>query len=408
MAVFDNINKTSSPGVAPSIVEYYDRALLENMKPELVHLMDAQKRPLPEHNGKTVVFRRFTPFKANPVPLAEGVTPDGKTLEETALRATIKSYGDFVAISDEMQWALLDNTHQETAQLLSDQAALTLDTIAREAMNAGLNVQYAGGKAARAALTAADKVTYAEIKKAVRTLKRNNVKPCSDGFYHAIVHPDVVHDLTSDPMWVDVAKYQDKQPVQQYELGCIYKVKFFESTNAKVYEAETAILPANNHGIDAVTSLTVKNLNKDTRKADYTVTLTPDQAIALTGKMVQATVSDTVYPLCIEHIDTENKKITLRWVYDALPTNATGFTLAAYGGASVPVYSTLIYGANAYGTVELGGRGQNAKTIIKLPGSSGAEDPLDQRGTLAWKVEGFIVVILQDDFIVRLESGASA
>lgn len=408
MAVFTNINKTSSPGVAPSIAEYYDRALLENMKPALVHLMDAQKRPLPPNNGKTVVFRRFTPFAANPVPLAEGVTPDGLTLEETALRATIKSYGDFVGISDEMQWALLDNIHQETAQLLADHAGLTLDTIAREALNAGLNVQYAGGKTARAALTAADKITYDEVKKAVRTLKRRNVKPCADGFYHAIVHPDVVHDLTSDKMWTDVAAYQDKAQVQNNELGCIYKVKFFESTNAKVFDAQTAILPANNHGIDAVTSLAVKNLNKETRKADYTATLTADQAIALTGRMVQATVSDVVYPLCIEHIDVENKKVTLRWVYDALPTNATGFTLAAYGGAAVPVYSTLIYGANAYGTVELGGNSQNAKTIIKLPGTGGPEDPLDQRGSLAWKVEGFTVVILQDDFIVRLETGATA
>lgn len=33
MAVFDNLNKTYSPGVAPSVVEYYERSLLENMKP---------------------------------------------------------------------------------------------------------------------------------------------------------------------------------------------------------------------------------------------------------------------------------------------------------------------------------------------------------------------------------------
>ena len=54
MAVFDNLNKTYSPGVAPSVVEYYERSLLENMKPEMVHTRDAQERTLPEHNGKTV------------------------------------------------------------------------------------------------------------------------------------------------------------------------------------------------------------------------------------------------------------------------------------------------------------------------------------------------------------------
>lgn len=412
MAVFDNINKTTSPGIAPSIVEYYDRALLENMKPELVHLMDAQKRPLPEHNGKTVIFRRFTPFAANPVSLAEGVTPDGQTLEETAFRATVKPYGDFVAITDEMQWALLDNIHQETAQLLADQAALTIDTVAREALNAGLNVQYAGNNTSRAALDNTDILTYAEIKKAVRTLKRRNVKPFADGFYHAIVHPDVVHDLTSDDMWVDVATYQNKQAIERNELGTIFKVKFFESTNAKVWGTETAILPTNNHGMTAVTNLAVKNLSLTTRVAEYTATLTADQARALTGKMVQASITSsgttTVYPLCIEHIDPDNKKITFRWVYSALPTDSTGFTLAAYGKGSYDIYSTLIYGANAYGSVELGGGGRNAQTIIKLPGSSGSEDPLDMRGTLAWKVKGFCVVILQDDFIVRIESGATA
>ena len=73
----------------------------------------------------------------------------------------------------------------------------------------------------------------------MRTLKRNNCKPFSDGFYHAIVHPDTVYDLQSDTMWVDVAKYQDKQKVEKGELGCIHKVKFYESTSAKTFTAKT-------------------------------------------------------------------------------------------------------------------------------------------------------------------------
>ena len=72
------------------------------------------------------------------------------------------------------------------------------------------------------------------------------------------------------------------------------------------------------------------------------------------------------------------------------------------------VYGTLIYGQNAYGDVELAGNGKNVKIIINPPGSSGAEDPLEQRGAIAWKVKGFCCVILQDSFIVRLEHGATA
>nr|DAI09695.1 MAG TPA: major capsid protein [Caudoviricetes sp.] len=409
MAVFDNLNKSYSPGVAPSVVEYYERSLLENMKPEMVHNRDAQKRTLPEHNGKTVKFRRFTPFAAITEPLAEGVTPAGQTLTETAFTAMVKPYGGHVELTDEINFYLLDNMHQETAKLLGDQAALSLDTISRNALNAGMNVQYANSKTSRGALAATDKLTFAEIKTAVRNLKRKNVKPFADGFYHAIVHPDVVHDLTADSMWVDVAKYQDKVKTERYELGTIYKVKFFESTNAMVFKAQTYI-----YGTKA--SLTATAFDAATKCMTVSDSISEDDARAMTGLLVNVQITkssvDSVTPMCIERVDATNKKVYFRWV----PASTTDWTttnslkIVPYGGGAsgAEVYSTLIYGENAFGTIELGGTGRNVQIIINAPGSSGALDPLAQRGTIAWKVKGFCTVILQDDFIVRLESGATA
>lgn len=409
MAVFDNLNKTYSPGVAPSVVEYYERSLLENMKPEMVHNRDAQKRTLPEHNGKTVKFRRFTPFAAITEPLAEGVTPAGQTLTETAFTAMVKPYGGHVELTDEINFYLLDNMHQETAKLLADQAALSLDTISRNALNAGMNVQYANSKTSRGALASTDKLTFAEIKTAVRNLKRKNVKPFADGFYHAIVHPDVVHDLTADTMWVDVAKYQDKVKTERYELGTIYKVKFFESTNAMVFRAQTYIYGTK-------TSLTATAFDAATKCMTVSDSISEDDARAMTGLLVNVQITkssaNSVTPMCIERVDATNKKVYFRWV----PASTTDWTTAntlkvvPYGGGAsgADVYSTLIYGENAFGTIELGGTGRNVQIIINAPGSSGAMDPLAQRGTIAWKVKGFCTVILQDDFIVRLESGATA
>ena len=409
MAVFDNLNKTYSPGVAPSVVEYYERSLLENMKPEMVHNRDAQKRTLPEHNGKTVKFRRFTPFAAITEPLAEGVTPAGQTLTETAFTAMVKPYGGHVELTDEINFYLLDNMHQETAKLLADQAALSLDTISRNALNAGMNVQYANSKTSRGALASTDKLTFAEIKTAVRNLKRKNVKPFADGFYHAIVHPDVVHDLTADTMWVDVAKYQDKVKTERYELGTIYKVKFFESTNAMVFKAQTYI-----YGTKA--SLTATAFDAATKCMTVSDSISEDDARAMTGLLVNVQITKasavSVTPMCIERVDATNKKVYFRWV----PASTTDWTtsnalkIVPYGGGAsgADVYSTLIYGENAFGTIELGGTGRNVQIIINAPGSSGALDPLAQRGTIAWKVKGFCTVILQDDFIVRLESGATA
>lgn len=409
MAVFDNLNKSYSPGVAPSVVEYYERSLLENMKPEMVHNRDAQKRTLPEHNGKTVKFRRFTPFAAITEPLAEGVTPAGQTLTETAFTAMVKPYGGHVELTDEINFYLLDNMHQETAKLLGDQAALSLDTISRNALNAGMNVQYANGKTSRGALASTDKLTFAEIKTAVRNLKRKNVKPFADGFYHAIVHPDVVHDLTADTMWVDVAKYQDKVKTERYELGTIYKVKFFESTNAMVFKAQTYI-----YGTKA--SLTATAFDAATKCMTVSDSISEDDARAMTGLLVNVQITktsvDSVTPMCIERVDATNKKVYFRWApastTDWTTTNALKIVPYGGGASGAEVYSTLIYGENAFGTIELGGTGRNVQIIINAPGSSGALDPLAQRGTIAWKVKGFCTVILQDDFIVRLESGATA
>ena len=398
MALFDNLNMTTSPGVAPGVVDCYERTLLENAKPEMVHARDAQKRTLPENNGKHVQFRRMVPYAAVTEPLKEGITPAGQEIRQTAFTAMVKPYGRHVEVTDELDYYLIDNMHQEVAKLLSDQATLSLDTIARNALHTGMNVQFAGGKANRTALTAADKLTPDEIKKAVRTLKRANCKPFADGYYHAIVHPDAVYDLTASEDWIDIAKYQDKSKIEKYELGTMYKVKFYESTNAMVYETKSYL-----YGETA--SLTIVSCDEATRTVVISEEIAPDDARALTGQMVTVNTGSTAHLMCVERVDYANKKITFRW----MPEGGVTGTIEPEGTADgVNVFGTVIYGQNAFGDIELGGNGGNVKVIINPPGSSGAADPLEQRGTIAWKVKGYCAVILQDAFIVRVEHGATA
>lgn len=414
MAVMGNLNYTYSAGVKPSTVQaFIERAFLKYMMPELVHTRDDQKRTLPMHEGsKSVQFRRLTALPAITEPLVEGVTPDGQMITETAFTAMVKPYGGHIEVTDEFNFYLLGDKQREAAELLADQASLSIDTIARNAKNAGLNVQYAGANSARATIQASDKLTYADIKKAVRTLRRNNAKPFADGFFHAILHPDVYFDLTSDTMWVDVAKYQNEGKIEKYELGTIYKVKCFESTNAMIFKAQSYIWGS--------TSAIVASANYDaTNRVLTTATdLSADDARALTGLMVYCQYTEDavnyVTPMCIESVDYEANKIKFRWnpassVTDKWVTTKT-FKIVPYGGgaAGAPVYSTLVYAQDAFGSVELGGNGRNVEIIINPPGSSGALDPLAQRGTIAWKVKGFCSVILQDDFVVRIESGATA
>ena len=115
----------------------------------------------------------------------------------------------------------------------------------------------------------------------------------------------------------------------------------------------------------------------------------------------------------IERVDAAAGKIYFRWVpatsiTDEWITTQSLKIVPEGRGNSVNVYGTLVYGQDAFGCVELGGNGANVEVILKPTGSSGALDPLNQRGSVGWKVKGFCTVILQDDFIVRIESGATA
>jgi N4-gp56 family major capsid protein len=84
-------------------------------------------------------------------------------------------------------------------------------------------------------------------------------------------------------------------------------------------------------------------------------------------------------------------------------TLAPVFTGAGTAGANV--YGTILVAQNAFGVVDVAGRGKY-ELIIKPLGSAGADDPLDQRGSIGWK--GWQApVILNNNFMVRIESGST-
>lgn len=74
----------------------------------------------------------------------------------------------------------------------------------------------------------------------------------------------------------------------------------------------------------------------------------------------------------------------------------------AYG-----VHQTFVFGADAYGTVDVSGQGA-IKAIVKPHGSAGTADPLDQRATVGAKITAFTACVLNDDWLVSIHHGVSA
>lgn len=91
------------------------------------------------------------------------------------------------------------------------------------------------------------------------------------------------------------------------------------------------------------------------------------------------------------------------WLAAGVAVGATG--LISVGAATIDIYPIICIAPDAYGIVPM--KGKNAIDLKVLnPGVPDKSDPLGQRGYVGAKT-WHTAVILQDDFLVRIETGAT-
>ena len=392
--VEDNVQTTTQEGMSAEMKEYYDANIIRHAAPNLVHHQFGQMRVIPKNGGKSVEFRKLSPLAPAKTPLTEGVTPTGNSLNWSSVTSTLNQYGDYVTVSDMLCMTAIDDNLNEAGRILGNQAGETIDSVICEVLNAGTNVQYADGKAARHILVGgvedeSDYMSVDVIKRAVRTLKRNKAKKI-DGSYVAIIHPDVAYDLMSDPAWENVKTYADPEDLYNGEIGRLHGVRFVESTETKIFDA--------------------KNLTESSRTLTYashsgsvitiTGSLTESEAAALAGrKIIMNSVAYNV-------VSASGQTITVAEPIVTVQSSAASKVIypGEAGAKGRSVYSTLVLGAEAYGVTVLEGGGLS--NIIKQLGSGGTADPLDQRATTGWKAV-MTAEILVDEYMVRVETTSS-
>lgn len=232
-------NMTTSTGLTPGMQTYYNRELLRTFEPNLVHLQFGENYRMPMNSGITMNMRKQIPVAAKTTALAEGNPGDGKMLAEVAVTTTIQQFGDYARCSDWLDMVHMDENITSRVKRFGDAGARSVDALVRDELATCTNVIYANGKTARNQLTAADKLSSKELRKAVRTLKKNLAEKFN-GYYVAIVGPDTVYDLQEDDAWVKVSEYQDKENIYTGEVGRLFGIRFVESTEAKIFEGAGA------------------------------------------------------------------------------------------------------------------------------------------------------------------------
>ena len=163
----NTINKASSTALHTTVQNYYDGKLLMEMEKRLVYYQGGQRRSLPKGSGRVAEFWRYEPFDAVTTALTEGVVPDGQTLSMSKVTAEVKTYGGYVATTDVLDLTGVNTQTNQLVHLMARQGALSVDHIVRDVIFGGTNAMYCGKKAARDAVTTADKLTVEDIRRAV-------------------------------------------------------------------------------------------------------------------------------------------------------------------------------------------------------------------------------------------------
>lgn len=385
--------------------QFYDKKLLETAKTRLIHASFGQKRSIPRHGGKRVEFRKYNLFTpdVDALTLVEGVTPTGQSLTQSNVEAEVGQYGAYVEVSDLLDLTAYDEVLADSAELLGEQLGTVIEWVTRDAMCATTNVQYAGNKAGRNHLGTNEKLTVEEIRKAVRTLKKNKARMFTSAIdgsvrrphFVCICSPDATYDLQNDPLWQDVSKYSNAEQIYSGEIGRLFGVVFVESTEAKVYRQTVHLYP--------------KNVSQ---QETHTVTFSTKPSDA--AKKYLSKPGNTIFmdddAYTIESYDEATNTLTIAEpvTYDIInPFYTTDAGMPDSKFRMMDVHATLVFGADAYGVIDIDGSG-TMETIIKPHGSEGSGDPLNQRATVGAKVAAYAAKVLNPLWIVRIEHTVSA
>lgn len=224
---------TSTGLITPAQV-YYDKVFLDRAKIELRHDFGAQVRNVPMNSGAVVRFSRFTPLAIVSSALSEGSNPAETAMTSTQVSATLAEYGAWTQVGSLFSMTQIDVGLKEHVEVHGQNAGESIDQLIRTELASGATQQLPIGVTqidSTSGIKTSDTFSGVEIRRAVRTLKKNKAQRFENGLFRGIIGPDTAYDLFGNSEWLDAHRYTTSDAIERGVVGKLHGVEFVESNN---------------------------------------------------------------------------------------------------------------------------------------------------------------------------------
>lgn len=232
---------TTTTATNPEVLKQYWRdEFLKEYEANLTFKQFGLMGSVPAGTGTTVNWFQFSNLAVGST-ITESSDPTSTSITTTVQSASLVQKGAFVAITDVQMRQAADNFMDIVMKRVGRQVADTEDQQVRDTIfSAGGMIEYGGTAAFRNSIADGSSfdMSIAKLRKGVFKLESANALPhpmAKNGArYCGIVGPAAKYDLQADTNWTDIAIYTEKNVgrIAANEVGTIYGVNFYESTNA--------------------------------------------------------------------------------------------------------------------------------------------------------------------------------
>lgn len=446
--MFPGVTNQSSSFTAD--VEAYIQEEVEPLaRRQLVAYQFGKPLKLDTNRGTTYTASRYQRLPLPYAPLQEGVAPPGEAMTLQQVSATAQQWGDRVIITDVANLTIKHPLFQQACELVSLQMPETLERNTLNTLLSAPQVNYAGGAANRAALTASNVMSPHESNRLFASMAAYGVPrfngderedmmieagayrdpsqtPRVKQHYVALISPFSAQDMRENTSVQQAWAYSDVNRLYNNELGDFGGIRFCETNMMPYWTGAAAVngsasasggqLATGTYYIQVTAAPALTSVEQTIYQVSSSISVTgPTGSISVTlpsfpNYVFNVYIGTTTSPANLATAIGNGVPVTgvLAGQATQLQPNQT-ITLTGVGVSQVPpaapatgvsVFPVLFIGNHSYGQVLL----ENPE-FHYLTGAD-KSDPLNQTRVVSWKVF-YGSILLNTAFLARVECGSA-